>query len=208
MFSLVNKHEEFFDYLVFNARNFHKSVLLAKEVLQDISTLERNGREATKLEHAGNKLTIDIVTRMKKVFITPIDREDFYALTRRLDDCVDDMKDVVLSLRIYHANNTWSEPLKMVNILEKMSGEMIELMRLLKDIDKNEKEIAAHARQLNKLESEADVIYRGAISELFDGTHEIIDIIRWKEIMGGLEDTANQAENVGNLVKEVVMKYA
>ena len=177
-------------------------------MLQDISTLERNGREATKLEHAGNKLTIDIVTRMKKVFITPIDREDFYALTRRLDDCVDDMKDVVLSLRIYHANNTWSEPLKMVNILEKMSGEMIELMRLLKDIDKNEKEIAAHARQLNKLESEADVIYRGAISELFDGTHEIIDIIRWKEIMGGLEDTANQAENVGNLVKEVVMKYA
>ena len=145
---------------------------------------------------------------MKKVFITPIDREDFYALTRRLDDCVDDMKDVILSLRIYHANNTWSEPLKMVNILEKMSGEMIELMRLLKDIDKNEKEIAAHARQLNKLESEADVIYRGAISELFDGTHEIIDIIRWKEIMGGLEDTANQAENVGNLVKEVVMKYA
>lgn len=208
MFSLVNKHEEFFDYLVSNAQNFHKSVLLAKEVLQDISTLERNGREATKLEHAGNKLTIDIVTRMKKVFITPIDREDFYALTRRLDDCVDDMKDVVLSLRIYHANNTWSEPLKMVNILEKMSGEMIELMRLLKDIDKNEKEIAAHARQLNKLESEADVIYRGAISELFDGTHEIIDIIRWKEIMGGLEDTANQAENVGNLVKEVVMKYA
>lgn len=177
-------------------------------MLQDISTLERNGREATKLEHAGNKLTIDIVARMKKVFITPIDREDFYALTRRLDDCVDDMKDVVLSLRIYHANNTWSEPLKMVNILEKMSGEMIELMRLLKDIDKNEKEIAAHARQLNKLESEADVIYRGAISELFDGTHEIIDIIRWKEIMGGLEDTANQAENVGNLVKEVVMKYA
>ena len=208
MFSLVNKHEEFFDYLVSNARNFHKSVLLAKEVLQDISTLERNGREATKLEHAGNKLTIDIVARMKKVFITPIDREDFYALTRRLDDYVDDMKDVVLSLRIYHANNTWSEPLKMVNILEKMSGEMIELMRLLKDIDKNEKEIAAHARQLNKLESEADVIYRGAISELFDGTHEIIDIIRWKEIMGGLEDTANQAENVGNLVKEVVMKYA
>ena len=208
MFSMVNQHEDFFDYLVSNARNFHKSVLLAKEVLQDISTLERNGREATKLEHAGNKLTIDIVARMKKVFITPIDREDFYALTRRLDDCVDDMKDVVLSLRIYHANNTWSEPLKMVNILEKMSGEMIELMRLLKDIDKNEKEIAAHARQLNKLESEADVIYRGAISELFDGTHEIIDIIRWKEIMGGLEDTANQAENVGNLVKEVVMKYA
>ena len=140
MFSLVNKHEEFFDYLVLNAQNFHKSVLLAKEVLQDISTLERNGREATKLEHAGNKITIDIVARMKKVFITPIDREDFYLLTRRLDDCLDDVKDVVLSLRIYHASASWDEPIKVVEILEKMAVQLIEVMRLLKDIDKNEKE--------------------------------------------------------------------
>ena len=198
MFSLVNKHEEFFDYLVLNAQNFHKSVLLAKEVLQDISTLERNGREATKLEHAGNKITIDIVARMKKVFITPIDREDFYLLTRRLDDCLDDVKDVVLSLRIYHASASWDEPIKVVEILEKMAVQLVEVMRLLKDIDKNEKEIAQCTR----------VIYRGAISELFDGTHEIIDIIRWKEIMEGLETTANQVENVGNLIKEVVMKYA
>lgn len=208
MFSLVNKHEEFFDYLVLNAQNFHKSVLLAKEVLQDISTLERNGREATKLEHAGNKITIDIVARMKKVFITPIDREDFYLLTRRLDDCLDDVKDVVLSLRIYHASASWDEPIKVVEILEKMAVQLVEVMRLLKDIDKNEKEIAQCTRVINQLESEADVIYRGAISELFDGTHEIIDIIRWKEIMEGLETTANQVENVGNLIKEVVMKYA
>lgn len=208
MFSLVNKHEEFFDYLVLNAQNFHKSVLLAKEVLQDISTLERNGREATKLEHAGNKITIDIVARMKKVFITPIDREDFYLLTRRLDDCLDDVKDVVLSLRIYHASASWDEPIKVVEILEKMAVQLVEVMRLLKDIDKNEKEIAQCTRVINQLESEADVIYRGAISELFDGTYEIIDIIRWKEIMEGLETTANQVENVGNLIKEVVMKYA
>lgn len=208
MFSLVNKHEEFFDYLVLNAQNFHKSVLLAKEVLQDISTLERNGREATKLEHAGNKITIDIVARMKKVFITPIDREDFYLLTRRLDDCLDDVKDVVLSLRIYHASASWDEPIKVVEILEKMAVQLVEVMRLLKDIDKNEKEIAQCTRVINQLESEADVIYRVAISELFDGTHEIIDIIRWKEIMEGLETTANQVENVGNLIKEVVMKYA
>ena len=71
---------------------------------------------------------------------------------------------------------------------------------------KNEKEIAAHARQLNKLESEADVIYRGAISELFDGTHEIIDIIRWKEQEAW--KILPTRRKMGNLVKEVVMKYA
>ena len=73
MFSLVNKHEEFFDYLVLNAQNFHKSVLLAKEVLQDISTLERNGREATKLEHAGNKITTIALIDNKKLYYPMID---------------------------------------------------------------------------------------------------------------------------------------
>lgn len=208
MFSLVNKHEEFFDFLVSNAQNFYKGALLCREVLLDVSKLERNCREVSKLEHAGNELTMEIIAKMKKVFITPIDREDFYLLTRTLDDCVDDMKDAVLSLRIYHASSSWDKPLEMAEILVKMGEELSVLMRLLKDVDANEAELAKHARAVNKLESDADVVYRNAVSQLFDGTHEVIDIIRWKEIMESLETTANQAENVANLCKEVIMKYA
>ena len=63
-------------------------------------------------------------------------------------------------------------------------------------------------RKINRLESEADTIYRAIISDLFDGTHEAVEIIRWKEIMETMEETADQAERVGNLIKEVVMKYA
>lgn len=208
MFSLTNKHEEFFDFLVSNAQNFYKSTLLAREVLQDVSTLERNSREASKLEHQGNEITLDIIHKMKKVFITPIDREDFYLLTRNLDDCVDDMKDAVLSLRIYHTTTSWTYPLKMAEILIQMAEEMVVVMRLLKDVDANEQELAKRTLHLNRLESDADVVYRNAISELFDGTHEIIDIIRWKGIMEALENAANQAEKVGNICKEVIMKYA
>ena len=74
--------------------------------------------------------------------------------------------------------------------------------------DKNETEITERARKINRLESEADTIYRAIISDLFDGTHEAVEIIRWKEIMETMEETADQAERVGNLIKEVVMKYA
>ena len=208
MFSLVNKHEEFFDFLVTNAEYFHKGTLMAREVLQDPSKLEKYSKDVKNLEHAADKVTHDISAKMRHVFITPIDREDFFMLTSTLDDCVDDVQDVVLSLKLYHAGIGWELPIRMADMLVEMSEEMIVLFRLLKDIDKNEMEIGQRTRKLNSLESEGDAVYRQAISELFEGGHDVMDIIRWKEIMEAMEDTANRAEKVANLIKEVVMKYA
>lgn len=208
MFSLVNKHEEFFDYLVTNAEYFHKGTVMAREVMHDLSKLDRYIKDARELEHAADAVTTEILARMKRVFITPIDREDFYMLTSNLDDCVDDMQDVVLSLKLYHAGLSGEQPLRMADILVEMSSELIVLFRLLKDIDKNEAEIAQRTLRVNQLESEADEVYRTVISNLFDGSHEVMEIIRWKEIMETMETAADQAEKVGNIIKEVVMKYA
>lgn len=208
MFSLVNKHEEFFDYLVTNAEYFHKGTVMAREVMHDLSKLDRYIKDARELEHAADAVTTEILARMKRVFITPIDREDFYMLTSNLDDCVDDMQDVVLSLKLYHAGLSGEQPLRMADILVEMSSELIVLFRLLKDIDKNEAEIAQRTLRVNQLESEADEVYRTVISDMFDGSHEVMEIIRWKEIMETMETAADQAEKVGNIIKEVVMKYA
>lgn len=208
MFSLVNKHEEFFDYLVTNAEYFHKGTLLAREVMQDMTKLERACKEGRELEHKADSITHEIVAKMKRVFITPIDREDFYMLTSNLDDCVDDVKDLIFALKLYHAGLVGQQPMRMADILVEMSAEMIVLFRLLKSIDKNEAEIAERTRHINVLESEADEVYRDVIFNLFDGSHEVTDIIRWKEIMEAMEETADQAERVGNIIKEVVMKYA
>lgn len=208
MFSLVNKHEEFFDYLVTNAEYFHKGALIAREVMRDPAKLERACKEARELEHKADGVTHEIASRMKRVFITPIDREDFYMLTSNLDDCVDDMQDVVMSLKLYHVGLAGQQHLRMADILVEMSSEMIVLFRLLKDIDRNEAEISKRAQHINELESEADEVYRDVISDLFDGSHEVMEIIRWKEIMEALETTTDQAERVSNIIKEVVMKYA
>lgn len=208
MFSLVNKHEEYFDFLVTNSEYFKKGTQMVKVVLQDPSRLEKYSEEIRNIEKAADEVTHSIAEKMQHVFITPIDREDFYLLTSSLDDCVDDIQDVIMSLKLYHAGIGWELPFRMADILIDMSGEMIVLFRLLKDIDKNEQEILQRARKLNELESEGDEVYRKVIFDLFDGTHEVMEIIRWKEIMEAMENACDQAEKVANLIKEVVMKYA
>lgn len=208
MFSLVNKHEEFFDFLITASENFHKGCQMVKDVLHYPAKLDRSIKDVSTLKHETNHITHDITVKMRHVFITPIDREDFYLLSSKVNDCVDNIQDVVLSLRLYHAGVATKPPLQMADILIQMSAEMIVLFRLLKDIDKNEAEITVRTRKLNALESDGDSVYRQAISDLFDGTHDVMESIRWKEILETMEDTCNSAEEVGNLIKEVVMKYA
>ena len=119
-------------------------------ILQDPKKLERCAKEAEKIEHLADGVTHEVAAKMKHVFITPIDREDFYLLTSNLDDCVDDIKDVIFTLRIYHAGLGWNRMLRMADILIEMSGELIILFRLLKDIDKNETGITERARKINR----------------------------------------------------------
>ena len=208
MFSMINKHEEFFDYLVTNAEFFYKGAVLTKEVLKDGTKLDGRIQDVIDLEHAADHVTHEIVMKMKKVFITPIDREDFYNLACNLDDCVDDIQDVLMSVHMYHAGYGGKSPVRMAEILIEMASELKVIFNLLKDIDGNETEISERAVRLNRLESEADRVYREAISDLFDGSHEVMEIVKWKEIIEALENTADQGEKVANLIKEVVMKYA
>ena len=78
MFSLVNKHEEFFDFLVTNGEYFHKGTLMVKEVLQDPKKLERCAKEAEKIEHLADGVTHEVAAKMKH--LSREEAEGFYAV--------------------------------------------------------------------------------------------------------------------------------
>ena len=92
--------------------------------------------------------------------------------------------------------------------LVQMAEHLKIIFSLLKNIDRNEAQLMEHAESLSRLESDVDRIYREAISDLFDGKKDLFDVIRWKDILGTLEEGADKVETLGNIIKEVTMKYA
>ena len=60
--------------------------------------------------------------------------------------------------------------------------------------------------ELNRLENEADAISREVVADLFSGKHEFLDVLRWKEIYGRLENAADQCEDVANTIESIVIK--
>lgn len=96
MFSISNKHEEFFDYLIENAEKFRRGAVIANEVMKDLSLLPDHMEEITNLEHGADKVNFDVIKQLARVFITPIDREDFYNLSCRLEDCIDNLHGFIM----------------------------------------------------------------------------------------------------------------
>mgnify|MGYP002517797364 CR=1 FL=1 len=205
MFSISNKHEEFFDYLMHNAENFHRGAVIAKEVMKDVTKIHLHIKEIVKLEHTSDKINQDIIMKLSRVFITPIDREDFYKLTCHLEDCIDQLHGSLMRVSLYHLDYSTSASGQITEHLEVMGQELTVIFSLLKDIDKNEAELA---NRLSKIETDIDNIYRREISRIFQGDQPLLDVIRWKDILGTLEDTSDAVEQLGNVIKEVTMKYA
>jgi uncharacterized protein Yka (UPF0111/DUF47 family) len=49
-------------------------------------------------------------------------------------------------------------------------------------------------------------VSREAVADLFTGRHEVLDVLRWKEIYGRLESAADQCEDVANAIESIVLK--
>ncbi|MGN0955749.1 DUF47 domain-containing protein [Megasphaera sp.] len=209
MFSISNKHEEFFDYLMTNAENFHRGALIAHEVMEDVSTISLHLKEIVKLEHTSDKTNQEVIFKLSRVFITPIDREDFYKLTCQLEDCIDSLQGALMRTSMYHVTEAPKAAIAMTEQIVTMGEELKKIFSFLKDIDRNEAKLMRHAERLNRLESEVDHIYRQEISRLFSGDEaDLLNVIRWKDILGTLEEAADHVETLGNTIKEVTMKYA
>lgn len=208
MFSISNKHEEFFDYLMDNAENFYRGAVITKEVMKDVSTIHIRIKEIEKLEHTSDKINQDIIMKLSRVFITPIDREDFYKLTCQLESCIDLLHGALMRVSLYHLEKTTDAAIQIADHLEIMGQELKLIFALLKNIDKNEAELMERANRLNKIETDVDNMYRREISHIFQGDLPLLDVIRWKDILGTLEDTSDAVEQLGNTIKEVTMKYA
>src|SRR5664280_831351 len=83
------KSIDFFELFDNAFRNVIKAASLLVAVLQDMDNLEMISKEIRKSEKEGDMMTRDIIKKLNKTFIPPIDHEDLHALATKVDDVID-----------------------------------------------------------------------------------------------------------------------
>lgn len=208
MFNFTHKDDEFFDLFVESAVFFNKGSLMMNEVMKDYSKAGSKMKEIIDLEHDADDVNDRIIDKLNQTFITPIDREDIYALANGLDDGVDFLQGTLQRMVLYRTGPARDGAIDLTQLLIESTDELVKALTLLKNIKDNQHKILDHTRRIEKLESEGDRLYRKEVAHLFECCKDPIEIIKWKEVLEYLENTLDHCEDVADLIRGVVMKYA
>ena len=203
-----NNNSEFFDLFVDSAKFFYKCAVIMDEIMIEPSTAEKRVKEIIDLEHAADNVNNSIIDKLNQTFITPIDREDIFAVANGLDDGVDLLQGTVQRIVMYRTAEPKDGAIAMTKLLLQATEQIIKAFSLLKDIKKNREELLATTYRIGKLESEGDKVYRNEVASLFDNEKNPIELIKWKDIIENLEETMDHCEDLSNMIRGVVMKYA
>lgn len=159
------------------------------------------------LEKKGDDITNKIFDELHQTFITPFDREDIQALASALDDVLDLIYSVAGKIEYYRCTVISSY---MKEMAEKIHEGCLQVQIAVGGLDKMHKDnkIKNACKELNKIESRVDDFFHHAISSLFENEKDPIELIRQKEILTNIEKIANKIEDVSDVIRTILVKYA
>jgi len=202
------KENQFFMLLAEAVDNAQKTADLLGKFLENLNEQKKYIDLLEKAENEGDEITHKIIELLNKTFITPLDREDLFAIAKEIDNIVDSLETVGHRFEIYYVSNIKPEAKILTNMISNCIHELKILVENLKD-QKNMKLVKEKIIEVNRIEDEGDIIYRNAIKKLFmEDKDKPIEVIIWKEIYGFLEDTLDACEDVANVIEGVVTKNA
>ncbi len=203
------KEHKFFDLFRRDAANLREGALALQELVENypekIEDVERKYERIKAIEHVGDDITHEIITKLRDTFITPLEREDIHGLASGLDDVLDCIEGVASRMCYFKLARPTPEVLKLVDIIRKAVEQIFEAVNNLETLG----HCHAFCKQINILEYEADVVCREAIADLFvkaETPAEIKDLIKLKEIYTRLEVAADRCEDVANVIEEIIVK--
>ena len=199
---LAPRDREFFDLFEEAGGNILRAAGLLEELLKDFPERNELARDILICEQDGDRITHDIIQRLNQTFVTPIDREDIYALASALDDVVDYTEEVADYLGLYKIEAPMEQAQALAHVLHAAARQISEAMPRLRGF----KDISHYTVEINRLENDGDRITREAIASLFDNGIDPMVVIRWKDIFERLEEAIDATEHVANILEGIVIK--
>ena len=204
MFSFMPRETDFFDLFEQASKNVVEAGQCLKNLMKSFDDPQKLIQHIKDLEHKGDGFTHNIVYKLNKTFITPLDREDIHALASALDDILDEIDAVAELFMVFKIDRPTPTALKLSEILHESAIEVGRGIELLRQKNWDIKDCAI---RVNSLENEADRVSREAISRLFEEEADPKMVMKWKEIYENFEMGTDSCEDVVNVLERIALKH-
>ncbi|MBI2104355.1 MAG: DUF47 domain-containing protein [Candidatus Omnitrophica bacterium] len=205
-FRLIPKEESFFDLFEQSANILLSAAGLLVEATERFETLPENAKRLERLEHDGDQITHDIMARLNRTFITPIDREDVHRLASALDDVLDLIEASTERFVLFKIPAILPQAKEIARVIQQQVQEIHRVIPKLRHM--RHASIMEHCIEINRLENVGDRLLRDAFAALFDGAPDPITVIKWRELYELLESATDKCEDVAVAIESIVLKNA
>jgi predicted phosphate transport protein (TIGR00153 family) len=201
-FRLTPRDNAFYDMFTEAGRNVADAALSLAGLLDPNANREAIAKELREREHAGDSVTHRIMRQLNTSFVTPFDREDIYRLASALDDVVDAIEAAADFVVLADVGKLPQLMADQINLLITSASETANAMARLKTL----RDLEPYWIEVNRLENEADRVYRKLLSRLFSGDYDALTMVKLREVADGLEDAADALEHVAHAVETIAVK--
>lgn len=199
---LIPTDQEFFDLLEQQADLATRAARLLHELFRDPTRLDERAAAIKDVEHEADAATRAVVTRLNRTFVTPFDPDDILAVARGLDDIIDAIDATARHAVEFRVGAVRAEAEQMAGLLQEAAEAVLKAVAGLK----HRGTMDEHNRRVKALEEAGDGVYHAAMARLFSGAPEPVELIKWKDLLDGLEDALDRCDDVANALSAVALK--
>jgi predicted phosphate transport protein (TIGR00153 family) len=206
--NLMPKEDRFFDLFMQHALIVVAGAEALQGVLRGGEDVPRYARIVFDREDDADAITRDVMTAVRRSFITPFDRSDIQSLIQSLDDAIDQMKKTVKSIALFEMTEFDPMMAAMGDAIAEAARLTAQAVSLLNKVGSNAAKLSALAEQVTHIEGRADDLHEEGLKALFQAHRDgnAMPYVIGAEIYGNLERVMDRLEDVANEISAIVVE--
>ena len=205
MFNLLPKDTVFYDLFEDLVKHVVASAKQLNQLVGEFPRIEASLQLIRNEEHEADNLAHQALDRLDRTFITPFDREDIHTLIGELDDIIDAIDALAKRFPLFHVRQMEPAFVQQAELLvdaTKVVADAVGRLRANRKLSEFSKQLI----DIHHKESIGDDNHHAAMSHLFSGAIEPLEVMKWKELYDYIEEAIDGCEDVGNVLERIALK--
>ncbi|WP_298260182.1 DUF47 domain-containing protein [Bradyrhizobium sp.] len=206
--ALLPKEERFFDLFAKHSQAVQHGALALQGMLQGGDETPVFCQRVNQFENEADNITREVLTAVRRTFITPFDRGDIKNLITAMDDAIDQMQQTAKAVMLFEVRSFEPPMREMGTLVVECANLVGRALPLMQAIGNNVSMLTAITEELTKLEGRVDDLHDIGLKELFlkHRNASAMDFIVGVEIYDHLEKVADRFDDVANEINSIVIE--
>jgi predicted phosphate transport protein (TIGR00153 family) len=206
--AVLPREERFFDLFARHSKVVTQGALALQDMLKGGDDILANCQRVNQLENEADNITREVLTAVRRTFITPFDRGDIKNLITSMDDAIDQMQQTAKAVVLFEVTEFEPTMREMGELLVECANLVGRAIPLLQSIGQNVPMITAMTEEMTKLEGRVDDLHDIGMKELFlkNRYANTMDFIVGAEIYDHLEKVADRFDDVANEINSIMIE--